>query len=231
MTPTRTLGTVLLAAIMALSACTTTINGTARPHTQSTQDSSQPAVCSRAPDPDNCAEFQRTEPAKGEHLFTAWAADEAASSQMLCSALPDQTWQQWLSEGFYRYVNDSSWCELWSADNQIAIKLGLFGASPLREYLARFQSDPGISALTRQVQIAGVPAMTTGLAADSDGVGRDGEQITLAPHGDADKPGVLLIRLELHPPRGRPSNTPVDRNRIGFRDDLAGALLGALYPR
>lgn len=231
MTRSRTLGTVLLAAVMALSACTTTIGGTARPHTQPTPDSPQQAVCSRTPDPDSCAEFQRTEPAKGQQLFQAWAADEAASSQMLCSALPDQTWQQWLGEGFYRYVNDDAWCELWSDDNQVAIKLGLFGAAPLREYLTRFQSDPGIAALTRQVQIAGVPAMTTGLATDSDGVGRDGEQITLAPHGDAEKPGVLLIHLELHPPRGKPSNTPVDRNRIGFRDDLAGALLGALYPR
>ncbi|MGM1064190.1 hypothetical protein [Saccharothrix sp. Mg75] len=42
---------------------------------------------------------------------------------------------------------------------------------------------------------------------------------------------MLLIHLELHPPRGRPSSTPVDRSRIAFRDDLAGALLDALYPR
>ncbi|MDU0292997.1 hypothetical protein [Saccharothrix longispora] len=73
--------------------------------------------------------------------------------------------------------------------------------------------------------------MTTGLSGDPDGVGHDDEQITLVPYGDAERPGVLPIHLEQHPPRGRPSTTPVDRTRIAFRDDLAGALLDALYPR
>lgn len=234
MTPARVLGVVVLALVTVVSGCTTSIGGTARPEgstATSTHAASGPAVCGRSADPDSCTEFHRIEPAQGQALFAAWAADETASTQMLCSARPDKSWQQWLGQGFYRYIDNGAWCELWSADDQVAIKLGLFGAAPLTEYLARFQSEPGIAALTHQVRIAGVPAMTTGLAKDSDGLGQDGEQITLAPHGDADKPGVLLIHLELRPPRGKPSNSPVDRSRLGFRDDLAAALLGALFPR
>ncbi|GAA2678733.1 MULTISPECIES: hypothetical protein [Actinosynnema] len=229
----RLFGALLLATVAAVSGCTTTVDGIARPKGGSTATSattSGPAVCDRSPDPNTCAEFQRIEPAQGQDLFAAWASDEVTSSQMLCSALSDQDWRQWLGEGFYRYVSGGGWCELWSADDQVAIKLGLYGASPLRDYLARFQSDPRLAQHTRQIQIASVPAMTTGLATDADGVGRDGEQITLAPHGGASRPGVLLIHLELRPPRGKPDTSTVDRSRIAFRNDLAGALLGALFP-
>ncbi|MGM1064189.1 hypothetical protein [Saccharothrix sp. Mg75] len=118
-----------------------------------------------------------------------WTANEATSSQMLCSALPDQTWQRRLGAGFYRYGSDSTWCELWSADNQVAIKLDLFGAAPLGEYLTRFQADPDLAALTRQVQIAGVAAMTTGLAGGADGIGatasRSPSPRTATPNGPA----------------------------------------------
>lgn len=224
------LGALTLAVITALTSCTTSIGGTARP--QNTQPTaSGPAVCDRSADPQSCTEWRHTEPAQGEALLQAWATDEAASTQMLCSALTDEQWEQWLGAGYYRYITDGTWCELWSADNQLAVKLGLFGASPLSEYATKFRSNPSIAKYVKDLRLAGVPAIVSNLAIDEDGKGEERDQLILAPHGDANRPGVLLLTLEARPPRGKAKDTPVDRNRIGFREPLAQALLGALFPR
>ncbi|WP_309111982.1 hypothetical protein [Saccharothrix sp.] len=224
------LAALTLAAIAALSSCTTSVGGTAQPESpESTQP--KPAVCDRSTDPQSCTEWKPTPPAKGDALFQAWATDEASSTHMLCSALPDQQWEQWLGAGHYRYVTDGTWCELWSADNQIALKLGLFGASPLTEYSTKFRSNPSIAKYVKDLRLAGVPAIVSNIAVDEDGKGQERDQLILAPHGDANRPGVLLVTLELHPPRGKPKDTPTDRTRIGFREPLAQALLGALFPR
>ncbi|MEU7527302.1 hypothetical protein AB0A74_16320 [Saccharothrix sp. NPDC042600] len=231
MTRTRiTAGALTLAAITALTGCTTTVGGTARPgNTQSA--ASGPTVCDRSADPQTCTEWRHTEPATGEALFQTWATDETTSTHMLCSALATQQWDQWLGTGHYRYIADKTWCQLSSADNQIVVKLGLFGASPLSEYATKFRSNPSIAKYVKDLRLAGVPAIVSNIAIDEDGKGQERDQLILAPHGDANRPGVLLVTLELHPPRGKPNDAPVDRTKLGFREPLVQALLGALFPR
>jgi hypothetical protein len=197
-----------------LSARTTT-GGIARPRADgaasSSRDGSQSAVCDRVLDPDDWSEYRHTEPATDRQLFKARAADEPCVRRCCAACCPTRP-------------GDSGGGGLLPLRHRLRLVRAVVGRQPgldrIRPVRRRtatrvsdpIQSDPNLGALIRQVQIAGVPAMTTGRSGDFDGGGRDGEQVTLAPYGDAERPGVLPIHLEQHPPRGRPqpgSTAPV----------------------
>ncbi|CAL9677616.1 hypothetical protein SUDANB95_07942 (plasmid) [Actinosynnema sp. ALI-1.44] len=234
---TRTAKTATaLGALALMTACSAGGGPTTAPSTTAStapaaSDTGTPSACGRSPNPETCTEWQATKPATGQALFDTWAQDQSTSSQMLCTAVPDTSWSKYLGEGFYRFVQDGSTCTVSSGDNQLVVRIGMYGKSPLNEYLATFQRDPKIAASTQSITVAGVPAMRTAIKSDTDGVGDDREDLTLAPTGDAAKPGVLQVQITLQPPRGKARTTPVDRTRLQFRDELVGDLLKTLFPQ
>lgn len=187
--------------------------------------------CARTAEPTACVEWNPTDPATGDALFAAWQADQLVSAQMVCTALSDDKWAAYLGPGNYRVIQDGPSCAVTSDDDQVSVKIGLYGLSPLKEYLDRFLPDPTLARGTEQLTIAGVPAMRYTGKTDADGIGTDQEDLTIAPAGDATKPGVLQVELILSPPRGKSASSPVDRSRLGFRDQLITDLLTALFPK
>lgn len=220
----------LATAALALTGCTTVINGhpVAEPSTNRAasigQLSAEPdGGCLRSATPATCQEWTDTEPATGQALLEQWARDQTISAQMLCSALPGDTWEKYLGPKNYRYIDDSTSCTASSQDNQLVIRLALYGAAPLADYLATRGS-------TETITIAGVPARRTTATDATDGIGEDSEDLILAPTGDQNAPGVLHVQLVLRPPRGHPSTAPVDRTRLSIRDTVVTDLLAVLFP-
>lgn len=241
---TLPLGALVLAAAAFVSGCTTTVAGrpvpapavgSASPGPEAAGDpTGQPVgACTRSGNPAKCVEWKDTKPQTGAELFAVWRQNMTTSAQMLCSALPAAGWEKYLGAGFYRYLESGSTCVLSADDNHFAVWIGLRGNSPLSEYLDIFQRDPKLAPRTTAPTIAGVPAMR--LAAkdggDTDGKGEDSEDLTLAPTGDKDAPGVMQIQLYLRPPRGKPATAPVDRAGLDVRDALVGDVLKSLFPQ
>ncbi|GAA1308777.1 hypothetical protein [Saccharothrix xinjiangensis] len=242
---TRAAAVVALAVGTLLSACTTTVSGNANPAggmsgsstgdasattTPSNGQSSGQAVCERSSEPDECTEWTDTEPATGQQLLTTVRNNPATAAQMLCSALTQQQLNTYLGPRHYRYVEAGTSCAMWSADDQLAIRVGVNAQYPLSEYLARFRNDERLASQVSELTIAGAPAMRSGLPSANDGVGTDTEDLVIAA-GVPEQPGVMQVQVLLRQPRGKSDSTPVDRRRLDMRDAAVADLLDALFPQ
>ncbi|MFT7835729.1 hypothetical protein Q5530_06235 [Saccharothrix sp. BKS2] len=242
----RTITAPVLAAGALSVACTTTIAGNPGPAdgvsgsttvqtsagstaTDGRNSDSGQGACGRSSKPEQCTQWTRTTPATGQQLLTTVKNNPATAAQMLCSALTGQQLDTHLGPGHYRYIEAGTGCAMWSADDQLAIRVGVNARYPLSEYLTRFRNDPRLASSVSELTIAGAPAMRTGVPRESDGKGADTEDLVVAV-GAPDKPGVMQVQVLLRQPRGKPDSTPVDRTRLDMRDTAVGDLLTTLFP-
>lgn len=225
-----------------LSACTTSINGHANPvggasagDSSATGDQADgqktAAVCERTSKPAECTEWTKTTPVTGQQLLDKVQQDPGAAAQMVCSALSEQALDTYLGKDHYRFVEGGTSCAMWSADDQLAIRVGINANYPLSEYLSRFKSDPRLAPQVSEFEIGGAPVMKAGLPFESDGKGTDAEDLTVGVAGAATERGVMQVQFLLRQPRGKPDSTPVDRNRLGMRDAAVADLLETLFPQ
>lgn len=239
----RTITALVLTAGALSAACTTTIGGHANPvegsasggssasADASTGRQSVAAVCERTAKPDACTEWKQTTPVTGQQLLTKVRDEPETAAQMVCSALSEQALDTYLGPGHYRFVEGGSSCAMWSADDQLAIRVGINAVYPLSEYLRRFKSDARLAPQVSELTIGGAPVMKAGLPHEADGKGTDAEDLTVGVAGEATKPGVMQVQVLLRQPRGKPDSTPVDRARLDMRDAVVGDLLKALFPQ
>ncbi|MFC6091634.1 hypothetical protein [Saccharothrix lopnurensis] len=244
----RTTTALVLAAIALSAACTTRIAGNPSPAgdvtgggataqtsagstaTDGRNPGSGQDACGRSSKPEECTQWTHTTPATGQQLLATVKDNPASAAQMLCSALTEQQLDTHLGPGHYRYVEAGTSCAMWSADGQLAIRVGVNALYPLSEYLTRFRNDPRLASSVSELTIAGAPTMRTGVPRESDGKGTDTEDLVVAI-GAPDKPGVMQVQFLLRQPRGKPDSTPVDRTRLDMRDAAVGDLLTTLFPQ
>ena len=229
------------AATALVSGCTSVLPGTAKPQSSSSEERASGANCQRTDNPDTCVEWIRTKPKQGQELLAQFTQDELVAADMLCSAVPDETWDKLLGPGHYRAIAKGPTCTISSDDNRkntdgkftpvTEIEIALWAKDPLATDLAILRGNKNVAKNVSELTIAGKAVMRYAEAEDADGVGRDKEELSIAALGDVNTPGVLRVRQTLRPPRGAPYDAPIDRAQLtSMRDQVVTELLKVLFP-
>ncbi|MFD9701248.1 hypothetical protein [Lentzea sp. NPDC059081] len=235
---------VALAALGALLAgCTSVVPGSPAPQSSPTEQGkpTKDGSCARSESPDRCVEWQDTKPKTGQELLAQAAQDPLATAQMLCSAVPASVWDRHLGAGNYRVINDGQTCTISSDDTAktsdgkyapvLEVQAFLSASDSIARDLQILRSRKDTAAMVTELSLAGKPVMRVGDRDDANGTGRDTEQLSIAVLGDVAKPGVLRIRHSMRPPRGQPTEAPIDRSKLDtMRDPVTTEFLKVLFP-
>lgn len=239
----HTTGFALTALAGLLAGCTSIVPGSPAPQAAPSEQATttEGGSCARSESPDRCVQWQDSKPKTGHELLAQAAQDPLAAAQMLCSAVPAAVWDRHLGAGNYRVINDGETCTISSDDTTktsdgkyapvLEVQVFLSASDSIARDLQILRSRKDTAAMVTELSIAGKPVMRVGDGEDANGTGRDKEELSIAVLGDVGKAGVLRIRYSVRPPRGQPTEAPVDRSKLdAMRDPVTAEFLKVLFP-
>lgn len=119
-------------------------------------------------------------------------------------------------------TTDGSSCHFLEPTHTVDLEVDSSGFYRPDEY----GDDPGLFRNRKKIDVAGHPAIY--FEAGS-GRSRNSYEIYASPGSDTSAPGFVNIRMDLSPPRGTPSGSPIDTTRAALVEKIAADILSTHF--